>query len=188
MNKTARLTSTPSAAVAALAALAPAAPAEAAPSAARVHIRRTGTVAVPASLERSFPLFTPLGERLWAPGWEPRFQFPADGEPRAGATFTTRGEDGRETIWMIVDWQPEAHRVRYARVTPGLRTGTVEVSCAAGPDDTTLATATYELTALTPDGDADLASWTEGWYASYLADWQRQIATALGAAAPETEP
>jgi hypothetical protein len=176
MANTARLTSSPSAD---LAAPTSATPAEAAPEPTRVHIRRTGTVAVPAPLERSFPLFTPLGERLWAPGWEPRFQFPADGEPCAGATFTTRGEDGRETIWMMADWDPAGHRVRYARVTPGLKTGTVEVVCTPGDRATTVATVTYELTALTPAGDADLATWTEDWYASYLAEWETQIAAAL---------
>lgn len=180
MNKTTRLSTTLSAAVAVLAA-----PAAASPStgsvAPRAHLRRAGTVAVPAPLERAFPLFTPLGERRWAPGWDPSFQHPADGEPRVGATFTTRGEDGRETIWMILDWDPTEHRVRYARVTPGLKTGTVEVVCTPGPGGTTTAAVTYELTALTPEGDADLESWTESWFASYLGEWETQIAAALAA-------
>lgn len=182
VNKTARLTTTLSAAVAVLAAPAAASGPSTGSAAPRAHLRRTGTVAVPAPLERAFPLFTPLGERRWAPGWEPRFQYPADGEPRLGATFTTHGDDGRETIWMILDWDPTGHRVRYARVTPGLKTGTVEVVCAPGAGATTVATVTYELTALTPEGDADLATWTESWYASYLAEWEAQIAAALRAA------
>ncbi len=144
----------------------------------RIHLRRTGTVTLSAPLARAFDLFTPLGERAWAPGWEPRFHFPASGEACSGAVFSTHGDDGRETLWVIVDWQPERHRVRYARVTPGRRAGTVEVSCTEGPRGTTLATVTYELVALTPEGDADLATWTESWYAGYLEEWGRQIAAA----------
>jgi hypothetical protein len=136
-------------------------------------------VSVAAPPDRAFPLFTPLGERLWAPGWEPHPHSPADGEARAGAVFSTQGEDGRGTLWVIVDWEPERYLVRYARVTPGLRAGTVEVACAPGPDDSTVATVTYDLTALGPAGDAALATWTESWYAEYLAEWQRQIAAAL---------
>ena len=43
-------------------------------------------------------------------------------------------------------------------------------------------TVTYELTALTSEGDAELATWTEAWYADYLAGWQRQIEEHLGTA------
>jgi len=158
----------------------------AAPAAAAspVHVLRTGRVAVATSPELAFDLFTPLGERRWAPGWEPRFLYPADGGPRVGATFTTRAEDGRETIWMILDWVPAEHRVRYARVTPGLKTGTVEVVCTPGARTTTVATATYELTALSPEGDADLATWTAGWFAGYLQEWETQIAAALAVPEP----
>lgn len=179
MSKTLRRSTTLSVAAAALAAQSIAASPSTGFLAPRAHLRRTGIVAVPAPLERAFPLFTPLGERRWAPGWEPRFQYPADGEPNVGATFTTRGEDGRETIWMILDWDPAEHRVRYARVTPGLKTGTVEVTCAPGARATTVATVTYELTALSPEGDADLSTWTESWFAGDLAEWEAQIAAAL---------
>jgi hypothetical protein len=148
----------------------------------RLHLRRTGTVTVPAALDRAFELFTPLGEKLWVAGWDPVFHHPADGAPRAGGVFTTAPGHGAETIWMVLDWLPEEHRVRYARVTPGSRTGTVEVSCAAADDGTTRVTVTYELTALTSEGDAELATWTEAWYADYLAGWQRQIEEHLGTA------
>ena len=179
MTAAPRLASTVSTALGALAAPAPPAPPPAPAGAERIHVRRTGRLSVPLLPARAFPLFTPLGERRWAPGWDPLFHFPADGEARAGALFSTRGEDGRETLWVIVDWRPERRRVRYARVTPGLRAGTVEVACAPGPDRTTVATVTYDLAALSPEGDADLATRTESWYAGFLAEWEQQIAAAL---------
>lgn len=152
-----------------------------APAAAPVHVVRTGRVAVPAPPAQAFDLFTPLGERRWAPGWEPRFHHPADGRPEHGTTFTTRDETGRETIWRILDWDPRGHRVRYSRVTPGLKAGTVDVALSAAHDDTTVAYVTYDLVALSPEGAADLETWTEPWYAGFLAEWERQIAAALAA-------
>lgn len=162
-------------AISATLAAAPAAPA------APVHVVRTGRLPVSAPPAQAFDLFTPLGEKRWAPGWEPRFHHPADGSAQDGTTFTTRDETGRETIWRILDWDPDGHRVRYSRVTPGLKAGTVEVALAPAPGDATLATVTYDLVALSPEGAADLATWTESWYAGFLAEWERQIAAALAA-------
>ena len=80
-----------------------------------------------------------------------------------------------KTAHGIVDWRPESHRVRYARVTPGRRAGTVEVACRARDERSTTVRVTYDLTAMSPEGDADLASWTESWYTEFLAGWAREI-------------
>jgi hypothetical protein len=147
----------------------------------RRHVSLTGEVRVGAPLTDAFPLFTPEGERVWAPGWDPEHHHPAGGETVRGGVFTTPGDDGRTTIWVVVDWNPESCSVRYARVTPGLRAGTVAVACRAAGAEATVARVTYELAALTPEGDAELANWTELWYAGFLAEWEAQIATALAA-------
>ncbi len=152
------------------------------PVPARAHIRRSGTLRVPVELARALELFTPVGEKLWAPGWEPHFHYPADGTARPGTAWTTRdthSHPATETLWLLVDWNPDRHRVRYARVTPGLRTGTVEVVCRALAPTATEVEVTYELTSLSEAGDADLATWTEAWYRDFLAGWEKEIASAL---------
>ena len=93
--------------------------------------------------------------------------------------FSTAGDDGRVTYWVVVDWEPERHRVRYARITPVLRAGTVEVECRAAGASATVARVTYDLVSLSREGDEDLATWTESWYRDFLAGWEREIATAL---------
>ena len=76
---------------------------------------------------------------------------------------------GGATVWVAVG------DLRYARVTPGVRAGTVEVRCA--PDgDGTRAEVTYDLTALGPD--ADLAGFRAG-FPAMLAAWEAAIAAAL---------
>jgi hypothetical protein len=63
------------------------------------------------------------------------------------------------------------------RVTPGNRIGTVDVRCAPVGGGT-VARITYELTALSPDGEACIARFDETRYAEMLASWERDIARA----------
>lgn len=145
------------------------------------RVRRTGTLAVPLDPDPAFQLFTPLGERRWVRGWEPQFHSPGEDNTGRGVVFSTAADGHRETLWVIVDWEPERRHVRYARVTPGLSAGTAEVTCTAGPEGTAVATVTYDLVALGPAGEAELAGWTESWYASYLSSWEVEISRALEA-------
>ena len=79
------------------------------------------TVRVPLPVERALHLFTPVGERAWAPGWDPVFPAGESGDGAAPGTVFLTGA----STWVVVDRAPD--RVRYARVTPGVRAGTVEV-------------------------------------------------------------
>jgi hypothetical protein len=122
-----------------------------------------GSFHVPRPPTEALPLFTPEGERAWVPGWNPTFL--------SDTVFTT-DHDGHQTIWVIAD--RTEHSMRYARVTPGVKAGTVEVRCQPdGPH--TRAHVTYDLAALGPD--ADLDRFAAG-YDAMLADWERRIAEA----------
>lgn len=113
------------------------------------------TLRVPLPVERALHLFTPVGERAWAPGWDPVFPAGEVGDGAAPGTVFLTGD----STWIVID--READRVRYARVLPGVRAGTVEVRLRAdGPD--TLADVTYETTALNDEPfDPDLAHWEQ---------------------------
>lgn len=52
---------------------------------------QVGTFHLNAPRERVFPLFTPEGERAWAPGWEPKF---LSGSEERGSAFTTTAHNG----------------------------------------------------------------------------------------------
>jgi hypothetical protein len=107
-------------------------------------------------------IFTPEGERTWVPGWDPHHH----GE----AVFAT-AHGGADTLWVITDREPL--RMRYARVTPGVHAGTVEVRCLADGVDTR-AQVTYDLEPLTPDALDRFAAGFDG----MLAEWERLIADA----------
>jgi hypothetical protein len=113
------------------------------------------TLRVPLPPQHALRLFTPVGERAWAPGWDPVFPAGEQGDGAAAGTVFLTGA----STWIVVDREPD--RVRYARVTPGVRAGTIEVRLRAdGPH--TLADVTYETTALGDDPfDPGLAHWEE---------------------------
>ena len=128
----------------------------------------SGTVTVPLPPHEALALFTPEGERGWAPGWDP--QFPPGEDSSPGTTFTTHGG---KTFWVIADRTSDT--MRYARITPGVHAGTVEVRCEpAGA--ATRAHVTYDLTGL---ADAVTVDHFADDFPAMLAEWERLIAASL---------
>ena len=142
---------------------------------AAAHVRRTGSIHLGGDPERVFPFFTPEGERRWVPGWDPVHRHPADGALQAGGVFVTRAPGEDETVWLVVRYDPAALDVAYARVTPGVRAGVVEVRCRAALGGGTLAHVAYTLTALSPRGNEVLGTFTEERYAAMLGDWEAAV-------------
>ena len=132
----------------------------------------TAELTVNRAADQTLTLFTPEGERAWAPGWDPGY--PAARRTRGpGAVFeTAHGE--HTTTWVMTDDDPSG--VRYARVTPGLAAGTVAVAI-TGPADGggTRVSVTYDLTALSEHGVAWLAEFEAG-YDAEIAGWETLIA------------
>jgi hypothetical protein len=112
--------------------------------------------------ERTMHLFTPVGERRWAPHWDPRFPAGEQGDGSEPGTVFLTGD----THWVVVDHTPD--RVRYARFTPGVRAGTVEVVVRADGEGT-IADVTYDITPLAEGDDYDPA----------IHEWEQAIAAAI---------
>jgi hypothetical protein len=119
------------------------------------------TVRVALPPERALHYFTPAGERDWAPGWDPAFPAGEHADGAAPGTVFLTGE----SVWIVVD--REACRVRYARVTPGVRAGTIEVRLRPH-GESTLVDVVYDTTAL--DGEP---------FDPGIADWEDAISAAI---------
>ena len=139
-------------------------------------LNRSAELTVGLPPHEAMALFTPEGERRWAEGWDPRYPEP-DRRDGPGAVFAT-AHGSQETTWIMVDDRHDG--VRYARVTHGLTAGTVAVDVIAAEHDKTRVRVTYDLTALTPSGEAWLAHLDAG-YLSEIASWATHIAAALAA-------
>jgi len=137
-------------------------------------LNRATEITVGLPPDQAMALFTAEGERRWAEGWDPRYPEP-DRRDGPGAVFTT-AHGGHQTTWIMVDDRPDG--VRYARVTHGMTAGTVAVDRITSEGDTTRVRVTYDLTALTPAGEAWLAH-LDADYVSEIGSWAGDIATAL---------
>lgn len=137
-------------------------------------LNRSAEITVGLPPDQAMALFTAEGERRWADGWDPRYPEP-DRRDGPGAVFhTTHGS--HQTTWIMVDDGPDG--VRYARITHGMTAGTVAVDVVTSDSDTTRVRVTYDLTALTPTGEAWLANLDTN-YGSEIGSWATHIAAAL---------
>ncbi len=121
-------------------------------SSATQHVVRSAVLMLNAPPEVVFPLFGPVREAEWSPGWEPTLLYAASslGEGK-GTVFTTAHPGQPDTVWIIAEWDAARRVVEYARVAPGDHAAQIRIECEPGPDSaTTRARVTYTLTALTP--------------------------------------
>jgi MOSC domain-containing protein YiiM len=140
----------------------------------RLSVRRSGTLRVAAPPDKAFPFFTPDGERLYVPGFDPQYLHPLTGEQGVGAIFTTDHND-EDTLWMVLRFSASERRADYARVTPGSRWGTVAVALEPVGGSSTQVTITYEMTSTSEAGDEKLTAFTEDAFAATLAEWEAQV-------------
>jgi hypothetical protein len=142
-----------------------------------LHPRSTqsGTLHVPLPPAQAFDLFTAEGERLWAPGWDP--------EILSETVFLT-GHGGEETIWTIIEADRAAGRLCYARISPGVRAGTVRVQLSAEGTGSRVEVS-YDMTSLGPRGVEPVTKMDRDGFTTMLRDWEKFIGDALVATASQ---
>ena len=129
-----------------------------------------------APVAQVFPLFTALGEKAWAEGWEPEL---LSGQEERGSVFRTR-HGGPETTWIVVDYQPSRGRVSYARLAQGSNMGLVDVQCTAASDGGTEISVRYTLTRLNPQGQAFVNEFLDPThYGRMIEEWRAATARTL---------
>lgn len=145
------------------------------------RLTRTATIHLNAPPATAFPLFTPLGERLWIPDWDPTIIYPASGAPELDAVFTTAHGDGPPTVWTVVETEPEQHRIGYVRVAPASHVAHITLQCAEEQGGTRT-TVTYVFTGLSEQGNAYVAQYSESHFQHWIQGWETAINEYLGRA------
>jgi hypothetical protein len=138
----------------------------------------THTIAFDAEADRVFPMFTPLGELAWIPGWKPDFVSPENGKTGEGLVFTT-GADAGKTYWNCLDWQPAERRVRYLKMTPASECAVLSVACRETGNACSEVTVSHVFTALTAAGETKLAAMTQRDYSDMIEGWRKMAKTWL---------
>jgi hypothetical protein len=138
-----------------------------------VHREVAHKISLPLAIADCFPLFTPIGEMDWVPGWQPRFLWPQDGRTQKGMVFLT-GQGSEETFWIVVDFDEAQHYARYARITPGSRSVLVEIQCKpTGPRETGVEVR-YALTGHNEAANPDLLAFAAG-FPAMIEEWRALI-------------
>ncbi len=145
------------------------------------RVRLEGTVAVPLAQSDAFELFTPSGERQWAEGWDPSFPAAEQEETKPGTVFQTTHH--HLVTWVVVACD-RPRSITYANVSENNRAGLVRVVCEPN-HGTTTAKVSYDMTALSDDGDAALHEFA-AYYQQYMRQWQDAIAAAVAASARQS--
>ena len=117
------------------------------------EIVRSGKLPVDAPPERVLPLFTPMGEYQWIPGWDLELIYPEGDEPRQGTIFINRHLPDAKTYWLTIAYDPDRRVATYVNVTPEIWIMRLDVTCEATPENTTAVTMTYALTSLSDQGE-----------------------------------
>ena len=128
----------------------------------RVHLETSFDVLVHAPVGDATKLFTPEGERAWAgERWNPQYVYPAGATRDAvGAVFTIQHGPLR-AVWTVMRRDDVARKYDYAYFLPDLMVTSIRVSFEPVNPDTTNVHVSFERTALSPAGEAQVVAMTE---------------------------
>jgi hypothetical protein len=131
-----------------------------------IRVARQYTQTIAATPDQVFPLLCPVREADYLPGWKYCLVYSQSGLAELGCVFTTPNESGAETTWIITEHQPSS-RVGFVRVRPEMLAARLLFTLKSSGASTEL-TARYEYTAVSGAGAAELAGYTDAWFAAKM--------------------
>ncbi len=137
------------------------------------------TISLNGSVADVTPLFGPVREAEWAPGWAPHFLHPPEGGQAEGAVFTTTTKDGKERLWLLTAYDVRHGRVEYAFIAPGFTANEIKIQVSPDGDRQCKATITYRHSAITPEGNEEVNKLDEHWAEQQRGHWEAAINAAL---------
>lgn len=102
------------------------------------------------------------------------------GATERGSVFRTTGHhDGRETVWIVADYQPERYQVAYARLAQDSNIGLVDVACRSSSSGARV-TVRYTLTGLSKEGDDFVREFlADAHYTRFIEEWRVALSDVL---------
>lgn len=133
-----------------------------------------GAINLNGAIDEVFKLFSPQGEKLWVPGWEPELLHPPGVDWQEGMIFRTTEEFG-PAIWTVLRLDHLHHEARYFRSEVNRYVALVEVRCRVASNRATQAIVTYEFIGLSEKGNAEIEAMTQVDYQGKMARWTKWI-------------
>lgn len=142
------------------------------------RVRHKYTQRLHAAPREVFPLFCPTRELDWVPGWELDWVISNSGLAERNCVFQTPGkpeENLAPAVWVITRHDPRSLELEMLKFTPGHTVTRLEASMEDDGEGGTLATVTYEHTAIGPRGEEFVAHFTEAHYRRFMRNWEATL-------------
>ncbi len=123
--------------------------------------------------EKVFPLLCPVREAEWVPGWQYRLVHSKSGLAELGCVFTTPNEDGSETTWVTIEYEP-SRRIGFVWVWPEMVVAQLRFTLQAAGEKTRLH-ARYEYTGLSEKGNAEVERYSDQWFAEKMKKFEAAL-------------
>ena len=137
-----------------------------------------GSLVAEAEVGVVFPLFSPEGERVWVPEWDPELLHPPGVEWEEGQIFRTQEERG-EAVWVVTRLDRAERHVQYHRVEPGRYVAHIVVRCRPLADRRTEVETAYAFVGLSEAGNREIDAMTQAAYDAKMSRWSEWIARHL---------
>lgn len=125
---------------------------------------------------RVLPMLCPVREAEWIPDWRPQFVISTSGVAEPDCVFATPSPTGSgSALWYVTRHDAASGYVEMVRIVPGHTACRLDIALAADGDSACLATITYRLTSLGPEGDASVAAYTEAAWLTFMQEWEQRL-------------
>lgn len=145
----------------------------------------------PASPEKVFPLLCPVREADWIPGWLYKLVYSDSGVAELGCIFTTQDSaveaakyssrsDGHdpastETTWICTEYDPDAFRIAYVWVKPGMEATEIRIQLVRTEDGNTRSHIRFRYTGLSEEGNLEVRGYDRAWFEAKMRGWESAI-------------
>jgi hypothetical protein len=145
-----------------------------------------GSFFVPFPVDEVFPLYGPVKEAKWSPGWEPQWLYPAklvaeSLVPESGWTFMT-GSSTEKKLWYLMKADFRLHEISYIVFWPehmmyGISISAVPFFDSASNKSGTSTGVKYDFVGISEEGNEEVRKRTNGDanHANEMVHWRRAI-------------
>jgi hypothetical protein len=134
-----------------------------------------GSLTLKLEPSEAFALFSPEGERLWVPGWQPELLHPQGSDWAEGQVFRTREEFG-DAVWVVSTLDRANCHVVYYRVEAKRYVARIEVKAIAAKGSSKILVA-YSFVGLSEHGNKDIEAMSQSAYNEKLRRWSLWLRT-----------
>jgi hypothetical protein len=141
------------------------------------RVIRNHTLHFNAPVEMVFPLFTPVKEKLWADGWNPKIMYSSTATAEEkGAVFLTQHKGESAQVWVVSHYDPRKYEIEYTQFNPDSHVTLITIRCIGTGNAETDAYVSYTVITLSRAGEEYIEAFTEAHFRlNRMAWWQESI-------------